>query len=573
MKNKILFSLALSLLFGISLTAQEKAKQEQVVLPPDSLLLQLAADTATPAKTLTPEPEKLTNYLRLYGKVGYAAMLDNTSIVNKKSDANVSPLLSNRLIPGGPGLGIGFGYDLEYRYLRFSTGIELNWLRSTSKYAFDANRPMAVYQNEQPLNMLYTYRFGYLNETRNIVHVGVPVLIGAQFDRYFFMVGARAGYNILGNATTFGNYDVTAYDPQLIQTLGNNQQLGLQTYSLDKHKHKLDLKQPELSVLAEFGVDLDEWLQYVPKKKKKGRNAKPSFRESLHYKVSLFAEYEVLNQNGMAKNNNAVEFASANTVPVSDVNTVLSIPDASGNLGALNNLFVGAKFAIQFQIPEKKPVAPPVKKPRPVKQRQEQKRTEVSTHLNGMVYNAETMRPLKADIIINDMEGFQQFASESDSLKGTFKTTLPVGKYHIVINKQGYMPFEDDVEFSVEALTFYLQPVKRGNTYTIRNLYFDTNATTIQPQSEKSLNDLFTFLKENPEVRIKLIGHTDSVGKDEDNQVLSDGRAKSVRQEMINRGIEEDRMEAEGRGESEPIDTNDTEEGRQHNRRVVVEIL
>ena len=86
------------------------------------------------------------------------------------------------------------------------------------------------------------------------------------------------------------------------------------------------------------------------------------------------------------------------------------------------------------------------------------------------------------------------------------------------------------------------------------------------------MNELFQFLDENKDVRIKLIGHTDSVGKDEDNQVLSEGRAASVRQAMIDRGIDGDRIESEGRGESEPIDTNDTEEGRQRNRRVMVEI-
>ena len=71
----------------------------------------------------------------------------------------------------------------------------------------------------------------------------------------------------------------------------------------------------------------------------------------------------------------------------------------------------------------------------------------------------------------------------------------------------------------------------------------------------------------------KIIGHTDSVGKDEANQKLSEGRANEVMKDLIERGIAADRIEAEGRGETQPIDTNDTEEGRQNNRRVEIEIL
>lgn len=566
MKNKFIL-LALGASLSTTLFAQEVNNQNNVQLPPDSVLLQLAADSVATPKFVA-DPQQVENYLRLYVKAGYAAMFDNIGVVDKSGTATD---LSNKMLLGGPGAGIGFGYDLEYKLFRFSTGVEFNYLRSTSKYAFDVLRPnMIITQNGTDIPMDYTYRFGYLNETRNLMHVGIPILVGMQFDRWFFMVGARGGYNLTANATTKGDYDVTAFDKTLIQTLGNDPALGLQTYQLDPSKHKIALKQPEVSVLAEFGVDLDEWLQYKPKKKRRGRNAKPTFRESLHYKVSAFAEYSILNSNATAVDGNLAKF---NGVPISEVNTVFAMPTTGGSAANLNNLFVGVKFAIQYQLPHKKPVVPPVKKPRTVKHREEHARQAVTAKLNGIVYNAETTLPLQADIILTDSIGQQVFSGSSDSLKGVFKTDLPAGKYHAVINKQGYLPFEEDVEFSLEALQFFIQPVKKGNTYVIRNLYFDTNLTTIQERSEESLNELFTFLNENKNIRIKLIGHTDAVGKDEDNQKLSEGRAESVRQAMIERGIDEGRIEAEGRGESEPIDTNDTEEGRQRNRRVMVEIL
>ncbi|MBQ0119294.1 MAG: OmpA family protein, partial [Bacteroidales bacterium] len=121
--------------------------------------------------------------------------------------------------------------------------------------------------------------------------------------------------------------------------------------------------------------------------------------------------------------------------------------------------------------------------------------------------------------------------------------------------------------------TFTLEPIVKKRKIILHDLYFATNSVVILPESEKGLQDLYDLLNENPEVRIRITGHTDSVGSDKDNQKLSEGRANSVRDDMIRRGIDENRIEAEGKGESEPIDTNDTEEGRAKNRRVEFVIL
>ena len=107
----------------------------------------------------------------------------------------------------------------------------------------------------------------------------------------------------------------------------------------------------------------------------------------------------------------------------------------------------------------------------------------------------------------------------------------------------------------------------------LHNLYFATNKTEILPESEAALTDLYNMLVENPNIRIRIIGHTDAVGSDKDNQRLSEGRANSVRQNMIDRGIDPSRIEAIGKGKSEPIAPNDTEEGRAKNRRVEFVIL
>ena len=84
---------------------------------------------------------------------------------------------------------------------------------------------------------------------------------------------------------------------------------------------------------------------------------------------------------------------------------------------------------------------------------------------------------------------------------------------------------------------------------------------------------MYKFLSDNPQIRVQIAGHTDNIGSDAYNQRLSEGRANSLVQEMIKRGIDPERMEAVGKGESEPVDTNKTAEGRQNNRRIEVTVL
>jgi len=162
-------------------------------------------------------------------------------------------------------------------------------------------------------------------------------------------------------------------------------------------------------------------------------------------------------------------------------------------------------------------------------------------------------------------------SAEGTSLK------LTVGKtYMVSVSADNYIAQIFTVGYQgIQSLSasYALTPVERGKTYIIQNLFFATNETVILEQSEPSLVQLFEFLNDNPGIRIRITGHTDSVGKDEANQILSEGRANSVKQSMVQRGIDPDRIETEGKGESMPIDTNDTEEGRQNNRRVEFTVL
>ncbi|MGZ8510117.1 MAG: OmpA family protein [Chitinophagaceae bacterium] len=105
--------------------------------------------------------------------------------------------------------------------------------------------------------------------------------------------------------------------------------------------------------------------------------------------------------------------------------------------------------------------------------------------------------------------------------------------------------------------------------YVTRGILFDVNSDKIKPESYGVLKDIAAVLNENPDVKVKIIGHTDADGKDADNLELSKNRAISVKNALANDfKVDETRMETDGKGESQPADKNDTPVGKANNRRV-----
>jgi outer membrane protein OmpA-like peptidoglycan-associated protein len=104
-------------------------------------------------------------------------------------------------------------------------------------------------------------------------------------------------------------------------------------------------------------------------------------------------------------------------------------------------------------------------------------------------------------------------------------------------------------------------------------LLFDFDSAELRAQARANLADLAASLSEFPETEVLVVGHTDSQGTDAYNQTLSERRAESAKLYLVRQGIAPSRVEAMGRGETEPVATNDTEAGRQENRRVEVAIF
>jgi OmpA-OmpF porin, OOP family len=105
--------------------------------------------------------------------------------------------------------------------------------------------------------------------------------------------------------------------------------------------------------------------------------------------------------------------------------------------------------------------------------------------------------------------------------------------------------------------------------WVTHGILFDVNSATIKPESYGTLKEMADVMKEYTDLKIQIVGHTDADGKDADNLDLSKRRAASVKSSLAKDfGIDESRMETDGKGESEPIDKNDTPAGKANNRRV-----
>jgi len=114
--------------------------------------------------------------------------------------------------------------------------------------------------------------------------------------------------------------------------------------------------------------------------------------------------------------------------------------------------------------------------------------------------------------------------------------------------------------------------VDKDTWFEFDRLHFATNEATLLPESQEQLNNIVEILKAYPNVEIKIGGYTDNSGDPKANMKLSDERAKSVKNEIVAKGIDAKRITTEGYGDQHPVASNDTEEGRAQNRRIAVRV-
>jgi len=422
---------------------------------------------------------------------------------------------------GNIGGGLGLGYQLRYKRLLVQTGAEFQVYQSKwSLYSDDKQHPQLLQSYPIQISSPYgdvdaqaVYKYANTNDKLLAGYLQIPILVGMELldHQMYFLVGPKLGWSVLHQSLLTTNASLTINDQELISPLENlpSHNLAAQDMSA-KQSPKFGMN---VALSAEIGMSLDKYYQPDPEIKKSRLTDAQKRLQNLHTRIAVFGEYGVANINTSQPRQWQLPFSEPSVgdpIDLSQVQICSSIQTISANSAHINPWMVGVKVSVMYDLPRK------------------QLRTK------ALPKAPQTPTVVKTD-------------------------TLP--------------PPADEPAPLSEVFTYEEQQISVGEKIKLDNLFFATNKTEVLPESEPSLEQLYNFLKDNPKVSIMLVGHTDSIGSERDNQILSEGRVNSVRQEMIKRGIESSRIQVEGRGESQPVDTNSTEQGRQNNRRVEMIII
>lgn len=203
------------------------------------------------------------------------------------------------------------------------------------------------------------------------------------------------------------------------------------------------------------------------------------------------------------------------------------------------------------------------------------------TLLKGNITDEKTGKPVEASIDLVDNEKNELLAVfRSNSSTGKYLVTLPSGRnYGLAVKAPGYLFHSENfqlpelTEFQEFVLDISLQKLEVGSIVVLRNIFFDSDKSNFKKESEPELERLVKLLHDNPAAKIEISSHTDNQGSTEYNQKLSDQRSLSVVAYLKEKGIPDNRLVAKGYGETAPVSRNDTEAGRQSNRRTEFKIL
>lgn len=207
----------------------------------------------------------------------------------------------------------------------------------------------------------------------------------------------------------------------------------------------------------------------------------------------------------------------------------------------------------------------------------------LTTYLKVNVIDAITKQPIAANKVeLTDGEN-GDVLSRNEAEDGVYVTSLPTGKsYGLSVEMEGYI-FQsryfdligNNTAVDPFVISVEMMPIPKAESpdivfdtpVVLNNIFFETGSAKLKEVSMVEINRLVVTLKKQPTLKIRILGHTDNVGDVNANKQLSEDRAKSVYDALATNGITLDRLSYLGLGETDPIDTNETDAGRQRNRR------
>ncbi|MEY3051510.1 MAG: hypothetical protein RLY31_1295 [Bacteroidota bacterium] len=206
------------------------------------------------------------------------------------------------------------------------------------------------------------------------------------------------------------------------------------------------------------------------------------------------------------------------------------------------------------------------------------------TYVRALTRDAVSLQPVRAGITLSELPSGKTLSTTITDSDGAFLLVLPTGRnYAMTVEKPGYLFHSENFGLSKQSATpdqpylleIDLWPVPDSDNPSpaayqpviLNNVFFASGSAELLAESLPELDRLGQLLVNNPDLRIRILGHTDDIGRAEDNLLLSEKRAQAVYDHLLRHGIAGDRLSYAGFGETRPIAPNDSEEGRRRNRR------
>ena len=203
------------------------------------------------------------------------------------------------------------------------------------------------------------------------------------------------------------------------------------------------------------------------------------------------------------------------------------------------------------------------------------------SYVSGLVTDAKTHLPLKAQVQLLNLMSGDTIMSVASVETGDFLVSLPVGhQYAMHATSPGYL--FNSHHFNLEGIYSFTKPYRVdiqldkpevGSNTILRNIFFKFDSYELMPQSFVELDRMADFIKNSAGIRFEIGGHTDNVGKADYNQQLSEKRAKAVCDYLLKKGVDASQLSFKGYGASAPIGDNAKPEGREMNRRTELKVL
>ena len=208
---------------------------------------------------------------------------------------------------------------------------------------------------------------------------------------------------------------------------------------------------------------------------------------------------------------------------------------------------------------------------------QESRAREVA-YVQGVITDAKTRKPVKAEIELVDLQSGRSYKSSQSDTDGNYMLCLPSdAEYALTVSKKNYLFYSENIhlkqEGSILLKNFKLQALEVGEQVRLDNVFFELEAYKLKDESATELNKIIQFMESNPFLVVEIVGHTDNSGSKNYNLDLSEQRAASVKNALVQRGLRSDRIQIKGYGMSEPLNANSSEEERAVNRRTELKII